>query len=135
MEFRTEIINNVIYVFYAWLIFALCVVANVISKTYYNTHNMKQLFNAKKWWNGLRKMGSIGLSTALLSVVASSLPYIPVVDNIISSEYKDSISILTIFSLYAYLIAKYFIEATKTNLHIAQNNNIVEDCEGDINGN
>lgn len=92
-----------------FLLFSLCVLANIFINTYNNVENLKQCFELKRLLCGIKKMICIGISTALLSIVASAIPYIPILGNMFETqELKEAISFLIIIGLYARAIVKYF---------------------------
>lgn len=100
-----------------WFVFfCLTVVANIIAKTFYNVHNAGQVFEAKRFLSGFVKMLAIGVSSALLGLVASAIPealrVMPILE--ISDELTNAASILVIIAVFANATLKYFKSAIES---------------------
>jgi hypothetical protein len=119
--------NNLAYIGIAFCIFALCVVANITIKTYFNTCLLNQGFSISKMTNGIIKMLSIGITTALLAVIVTLVPAIPFITW--GDTATDIFCIGSVILLYGEVILKYFKEAYTATRDILNNRNIIDDIE------
>ena len=131
--FFTEMLSNLQMVGIAFVVFAFAVLANIIGSCYYNIHTLKENWSISKFLNGILKMVVIGLTTGILSMVATALPYVlSMAGMTITDEMEQIYTVVAILGLYANGILKYYREAYSTTKEIIENHNIVEDVDEQI---
>jgi hypothetical protein len=121
------ILQNITYVSIAFGIFFICVIANIIASVFYNTNNLKQVFDVKRLFTGFIKMISVGITTAILAIVASLLPIVIQIFSIdIPDNVENTYTVIAIGLLYFNAIRKYFTEAFNTIKEILENKEMIE---------
>jgi len=95
-------------------IFALCVIANILIKTYYNVFDLEHKFSWKRFLYGIIKMIIVGVTTGILCIVTTVIHYIPILENLIDTpEGKVLANNITIVGLYFVGIVRYFTDTLK----------------------
>lgn len=131
--FFAEMMANLQMVGIAFVVFAFAVLANILGSCYYNTHTLKESWSTSKFFDGILKMIVIGLSTGVMAMVATVLPYVLSMAGItITEEMEQIYTVIAILGLYANGILKYYKEAYTTTKEIIENRNIIEDVDEQI---
>lgn len=131
--FFTEMLSNLQMVGIAFVVFAFAVLANIFGSCYYNTHTLKEDWSTSKFLDGILKMVVIGLTTGILAMVATALPYVLSMAGVtITDEMEQIYTVVAILGLYANGILKYYREAYSTTKEIIENRDIVEDVDEQI---
>lgn len=131
--FFVEMMTNLQMIGIAFVVFAFAVLANILGSCYYNTHTLKERWSTSKFFDGILKMVVIGLSTGVMAIVATALPYVLSMAGItITNEMEQIYTVVAILGLYANGILKYYKEAFSTTKEIIENRNIVEDVDEQI---
>lgn len=134
--FLTEVLSNLEMVCIAFVVFIFAVLANIFGSCYYNTHTLKEDWSTSKFFDGILKMLIIGITTGILAIIATILPYILSMSGvIITDEMKQIYTVVAIFGLYTNGILRYYKEAFSTTKEIIENRNIVEDIDEQIKSN
>lgn len=111
--------KNLVTVMSFFGVFTLCVLANIIAKTFYNVNNLKEKFSIVKMISGLLKMLCVASASAVLSFVISLVPsLIPMAGLALSDEAVTLFSVATIAGVYLGGIVKYFKSAFETITNI-----------------
>lgn len=119
---NTIFAKNFIIVASFFGVFVLCVMADIIAKTFFNVNNMKEDFSQEKLFNGLLRMLCLASSSAILSFVISIIPsLIPLVGIELSEDVVVLFSIATVAGVYLNGITKYFKSAFDTINRIINN--------------
>lgn len=127
-NFILEITNNLQVIGVAFGIFIIAVLANMVASCYHNTHALKENFSTAKLFDGIAKMLSIGITTALLAVIATALPFVLDMASVTMEEgVKEIYTVGAVLALYGKGILKYYKEAYQTENDIMENGNIIED--------
>jgi hypothetical protein len=124
------ILINLKYVCLGFGIYSLCVIANIIASTYYNTSKLKEEFKLNRFIDGIFKLFCIGISTAILAIVATMIPtIIKIFGIVIPDGVEITYTVGTILALYFNAIKKYYTEAYTTVKDIMENKDIVDDSQ------
>lgn len=108
-------------------VFVLCVLADIIAKTFFNVSNMKEDFSVERLVKGLLRMVCLAVSSAILSFVISTIPsLIPMVGIELSEEVVVLFSIATVAGVYLNGIIKYFKSAFDTINRIINDEKLFE---------
>jgi len=126
--------QNLTYIAYAFGIFVVCVTANIIIKTYFNTDKLNQNFDTKKLFRGIKKMLAIGITTALLAMVVTLIPYVPYLNVMFTDELSQMFCLGSVIALYGNAIIKYWKDAHTTTKDILENRNIIDDVDNESDG-
>ena len=119
-------LTNLLYIGAAFGIFALCVIANIIVSIYENTNIFNEPFSTTKFITGIIKMLSVGLTTAILAVVMTLLPYLLSQTGFnIPENIENIFTFGSIIALYYEAIKKYFLEAYNSIKNILENKNVL----------
>lgn len=125
--------KNLIIVASFFGVFMLCVMADIIAKTFFNVNNMKEDFSWEKLFNGLLRMLCLASASAILSFVISIIPsLIPLVGIELTEEVVTLFSIATVAGVYLNGITKYFKSAFDTINRIINNEKLFEAPKEDI---
>lgn len=120
------ILNNLLYISIAFGVLVLCVVANISASVYYNVARLHERLNFTKFINGVLKMCAIGVTTAILAIVVTLVPYLIELTGVIIPEIANEVfTIGSIILLYFSAIKKYFLEAYNTIKNILENESII----------
>ena len=116
MSFLVTIFTkNLIIVMSFFGVFVLCVLADILAKTFYNVNNLGEEFDSKKMLMGFLRMLCIAIASAVLAFVISIVPsLIPMVGIALSEETVTLFSVATISGVYLNGIIKYFRSAFDT---------------------
>ena len=109
------ILENVYIVMAFFGLFVICVMADIIAKTFYNIHNIGEEFSYQKFIIGLIRMLCVAVSSALLACVVGIVPTVLDMAGIEMTE--EMISLFTIASIAVVFIngiVKYFKSAFDT---------------------
>lgn len=109
------IILNLMNIGIAFGLFALCVAANIIVSIFKNIKQFNEQWDRDRFFEGLLKMLSVGVSTAILSLVVTIIPYVPILSELFSSEGQEIFGQAAIILLYANAIRNYFTKAYNNN--------------------
>ena len=121
------ILNNLLYISIAFGILIVSVLAKIFAKTFYNISTLKEKFDINKFLIGFLKMLAIGISTALLAIVVTLVPYLLQMAGLnIPSNVEDVINVGAVILLYFNGIKKYSVEAYDTVKDILENKNLDE---------
>jgi hypothetical protein len=109
---QEAVLQNLIIVGSSFGLYALCVIANILIKTYRNVAELKEAFSIQKLFMGIIKMFSVGGSSAVAAVVISMIPYVPNLGDMFTTpEIKEVISSVAIIGVYANAIISNLIKA------------------------
>jgi hypothetical protein len=122
------LLSNLTYIGVAFGVFALCVIANIVVSVYYNTNNLGEVFEGKRLLSGLIKMLSVGITTAILAIVATILPVVIEEFGVdVPSDVQNTYTIVAVVALYIGAILRYYKQAYITTKEILENKNILDD--------
>lgn len=128
-EFFMSLCENLMWVCIMFLLFALCVLANIIAGVYYRVRHIGQSFNRKQLVTSILRMLAIGASTAVLAVVATVAPLVLSHLDLMDEDFGKLVSVTLITGMYVRGIVKYFKGALDTLDNILSNRNIVEELQ------
>lgn len=128
MEFLSTIFTqNLVIVMSFFGVFILCVMADIMAKTFYNVNNLKEEFSWQKLFTGFLRMICVASASAVLSFVISIIPsLIPLVGIELTEELVTLFSIATVAGVYLGGIAKYFKSAFETISKIINNEKLFD---------
>ena len=124
--------ENLIWVGIMFGMFALCVLANIIAQVYYQIRQIGQKWNCSQLASSILRMLAIGVSTAILAVVATIGPIALSSLGLMNEEFCKLISVSMIIGMYVRGIVKYFKEALATVDNILENRDVVEELQDDL---
>jgi len=108
-------------------IYVMCVTANITASCYYNTKKLRQPFDIHKLMDGIVKMLSVGITTALLAMVITLIPYVPYLENMFTEDGSKLFCLTAILLHYVSAIKKYYLKAYQTTQDILENRSIIDD--------
>lgn len=124
---ETIFTKNLVIVMSFFGIFVLCVMADIIAKTFYNVNNLKEDFSGKKMITGFIRMICIAGASAVLSFIISAVPHlIPLVGIALPEQTATLFSIATVAGVYFNGIVKYFTSAFETINKIINDEKIID---------
>lgn len=129
IEIWKSLSENLIWVCIMFGMFALCVLANIIAGIYYHVRHIGQNWSQSQLKTSLLRMMAIGLSTAILAVVATVAPMVLSGLGLINEDFSKLISVTLIIGMYIQGIVKYFKEALDTVGNILANRDVVEELQ------
>lgn len=129
IEIWKSLSENLIWVCIMFGMFALCVLANIIAGIYYHVRHIGQNWNQLQLKTSLLRMMAIGLSTAILAVVATVAPMVLSYLGLINEDFSKLISVTLIIGMYMQGIVKYFKEALDTVGNILANRDVVGELQ------
>lgn len=111
------IIDNLINVAYALMLFLCAYVSNMCFSMYLNIKLLKQKFDKNKLLNSLIKAGVFLVGLTLLTIVFTVLPiFAEIMSWDIPQEFIEMFSGIVIIATFLYVTCKYAVEAiTKFN--------------------
>lgn len=108
---RLDLIN----VGYAYIVFALAYLANILFSLYYNIKMDGYDFNKYMLWDSVRKVIVFVLATfALVVAVDAAMIYLAEYAPQMSTEAKDTVTIIMVVSTIGRAALKYIVEAYNT---------------------
>lgn len=128
-ELWVPLCKNLAWVGVMFLLFVLCVLANIIAGTYYHTRHIGEKWSKAQFMTSILRMMAIGVSTALLAVVATVAPLVLSRLGLINEDFGKLVSVSLIIGMYVRGIIKYFKEALEEVDHILENRNVVEEMQ------
>ena len=114
-EILTIVLDNVYIVLAFFGLFAICVIADIIAKTFYNVNNVGESFSIEKFVTGIVRMLCVAISASLLASVVGVIPPVLAMAGIEMTE--EMISLFTIAGMAVIFlngIVKYFKSAYET---------------------
>lgn len=106
------LLDNLINLCWAALIFVCAYLSNLIFSLYYNVKQLGQVFDNKKILNSILKIISIVVGSVLLVTAITVLPkFADYIGWEIPEEYVDVFSNLVIIGVCLYMSCKYIFEA------------------------
>ena len=124
-ELWTPLRENLLWVCAMFGLFALCVAANIVAGIYYHVRHIGQCWNKTQLLNSILRMLAIGVSTAILAVVATVAPLILSSLGLINEDFSRMVSVTLIIGMYVKAIVRYFKEALATVGNILENQDVV----------
>lgn len=121
--------GNLICVSIMFGLFALCVLANIIAGIYYRVKHIGQDWDSSQLASSILRMLAIGVSTALLAVVATVAPVALSCLGLMDEGFSKLVSITLIIGMYVKGIVKYFKEALETIGNILENRDVVAELQ------
>ena len=121
--------ENLIWVSIMFAMFALCVLANIIAEIYYQVRQIGKKWNCLQLVSSILRMMAIGVSKAILAVVATVAPIVLSSLGLMNEEFCKLISVSMIIGMYVRGIVKYFKEALTTVDNILANRDVVEELQ------
>lgn len=121
--------ENMIWVCVMFSLFALCVLANIIAGIYYHVRHIGQSWNGSQFLTSVLRMLAIGISTAILAVVATVAPMVLSHLGLMDQDFGKLVSVSLIIGMYIRGIVKYFKEALDTVDNILANRDVVEELQ------
>ena len=131
-EILTIVLDNVYIVLAFFGLFAICVIADIIAKTFYNVNNVGESFSIEKFVTGIVRMLCVAISASLLASVVGVIPPVLAMAGIEMTE--EMISLFTIASMAVIFlngIVKYFKSAYETINKIITNEKLFNVYEDD----
>ena len=106
---------DLINVGYAYIVFALAYLANILFSLYYNIKMDGYDFNKYMLWDGIKKAIVFVLATfALVVAVDAAMIYLTEYAPQMSTEAKDTVTIIMVVSTIGRAALKYIVEAYNT---------------------
>lgn len=121
--------GNLVCVSIMFGLFALCVLANIIAGVYYRVRHIGQDWNRSQFVSSILRMLAIGVSTAILAVVATVAPVVLSCLGLMDEGFSKLVSISLIVGMYVQGIVKYFKEALETIGNILENRDVVKELK------
>ena len=121
--------GNLICVSIMFGLFALCVLANIIAGIYYRVRHIGQDWDGSVFASSILRMLAIGVSTAILAVVATVAPVALSCLGLMDEGFSKLVSITLIIGMYVRGIVKYFKEALETIGNILENRDVLEELQ------
>lgn len=121
--------GNLVCVSIMFGLFALCVLANIIAGVYYHVRHIGQNWDSSQFASNILRMLAIGVSTAILAVVATVAPMALSCLGLMDEKFSKLVSITLIIGMYVQGIVKYFKEALETIGNILENRDVVEELQ------
>lgn len=114
-EILTIVLDNIYIVLAFFGLFAICVIADIIAKTFYNVNNVGESFSIEKFMTGIVRMLCVAISASLLACVVGIIPPVLAMAGLEMTE--EMISLFTIAGMAVIFlngIVKYFKSAYET---------------------